>query len=159
MTSTPVFVDASGRRARVVLGVCWVLAAAFGAYVLLVVAALFLPQGALSLSVPGIGPVLPKNGAPPLTTSSGGTGAPESVLSPSPRATPSPSRTPAQQVTRRPSPRPVTSPSARPTGVPTRRPTARPSATAVPTPVRGTGKPSARPTPRPHPSKTPPPHP
>lgn len=157
MTSPPVFVDASGRRARWVMGGCWALACLFGGYVLLVAIALVVPPGTLSLSVPGLGPVLPKAEAPPLTTVPGGRGVPASVLArlstPSPRTRPTASR-PA-----RPTPAATARPTAQSTSRPTGRPTSAPSATAAPTAVRGTGKPTAHPTPHPRASKTPPPHP
>jgi hypothetical protein len=149
--STAVFVDATGRRARLVMAGCWALACVFGGYVLLVVIALVVPAGTLSLSVPGLGPVLPKTEAPPLTTVPGGRGVPVSVLAklktPAPRAvgparhrafgTPTPSSAPVITA-------PVTS---RPSSAPT----------SVPTPLKGNGKPLTHPTP--HSSKSPPTHP
>jgi hypothetical protein len=154
VTSSAVFVDATGRRARAVRLGCWVLGSAFGGYVLLVVIALVVPAGTLSLSVPGLGPVLPKTEAPPLTTVPGGTGVPVSVLARLATPKPHPSRAGRPAL---PSATLPASATARATGRPSVLPTKQP--TALPTAVRGTGKPSAHPTPRPHASKTPPPHP
>ena len=168
MTSAPVFVDATGRRARLVVAACWVLATVFGGYVVLVALTLVLPTGALSLDVPGLGPVLPKTSAPRLTTDDGGR-PPVAVLTPLPlpSATGAPGPTPTGSRTTGPRAPRATQPASRPTGGPvvTSRPSARPSPrptprpTASPTPAHGNGKPATHPTPGPRPSKSPPPHP
>ena len=147
MSSAAVFVDVTGRRARLVMAGCWALACVFGGYVLLVVIALVVPPGTLSLSVPGLGPVLPKTEAPPLTTP-GGRGVPVSVLAklktPAPRAVgPARHRAFGNQA---PSSAPVIT-------SPTSAPVASPTAVAT----KGNGKSLSHA--NPHSSKSPPTHP
>ena len=170
-----VFVDASGRRARLVAAACWALALVFAGYVVLVAVALVTPPGTLSLSVPGLGPVLPKTAAPALETSGGPQAKLLSAL-PTPSAAPPAGRTPAVLTTAapgraRPSPVPSPRPPAAPTsaaaatptptphatGRPTSAPTGPPSRQPTPTPTRGqgNGRPTAHPTANPHASKSP----
>jgi len=174
--TAPVFVDASGRRARVFAAVCWALAIVFGGYVVLVAAALVTPPGTLSLTVPGLGPVLPKTAAPALTATHGGP-APTKVLAglPTPSATPRsgtvapiPSATAGPRLTPVPtrsgipvtsSPRASAAASATPraTGRPTSVTTGQPSSKPTPTTThgQGNGRPTTRPQGNPHASATP----
>ena len=158
----PVFVDPSGRRARLARALGLAVAAVCGLYLLLVGITLVAPPGVLPLSIPGLGRLLPGPGAPKLSDNLGRSVRPASVLTPAPSAgTPTPTPTPATARGPGSSSRPSASatpgsavPTGRPTPTPTLvvtgRPTAVPSAAATgkPSPAaRRTGKPTATPTP------------
>ncbi|MGB8651874.1 MAG: hypothetical protein WCD35_14560, partial [Mycobacteriales bacterium] len=64
MAHSPVFVDASGRRASWFARTCWALGAVMAGYLLLVVVSLVAPPGVTRLAVPGLGRLLPGPGAP-----------------------------------------------------------------------------------------------
>ena len=145
MTSGAVFVDATGRRARLVAVACWTLACLFGSYVLLVAVALVIPPGTLSFTVPGLGPVLPKTEPPQLSTGNGHRGVPVSVLAKLPTHAPK-AQSPGHATPRR------TTSSPSPTGI---VPGTVPATAPSPTPTgRTPGKPSTHPTPNPKASKT-----
>lgn len=169
--STPVFVDGTGRRNRVVQIVVWLLTVSVLGYLALVTLSLFLPPGLGALHLPGV----PGTGAAPLAPAAkdvlAGRAAP---VPPSPRprptASPTPSPTPAPTAStgvittptaiatprRAPTPtrpvpgvgnRPTTAPTAVPTSLPVPTPTASPTTrpTGRPTTVP-TGKPTVKPT-------------
>lgn len=155
----PVFVDASGRRARLARVLGLVVAAVCGLYLLLVGITLVAPPGVLPLSIPGLGRLLPGPGAPKLSDNLGRSVRPASVLTPAPSVgSPSPTAASGPGSSAKPGAsatagtvRPTGRPTATPTPVVTGRPTALPSATATgkPSPAtRRTGKPTVAPTAR-----------
>ncbi|MCA1721465.1 MAG: hypothetical protein LC779_10345, partial [Actinobacteria bacterium] len=77
---TPVFVDPSGRRGRVLSRICWTLGALMAGYVALVVISLLGPPGLSKLSLPGLGPVLPGPAPAPLGTGDGPRRRPAQVM-------------------------------------------------------------------------------
>jgi hypothetical protein len=151
-----IFVDASGRRGRLLVRVFWVLGAVLAAYVGVVLLALVGPPGLSRLAIPGLGPVLPGPGAAPLRATTGGHGSPGRLL-------PRPGETRAPVVS---SVGPTSAPTAGvPTSSPRPAPAATPSASARPRPSTPasaapgrTTAPSTAPSraPAPGPSKTPP---
>lgn len=169
---SPVFVDPTGRRQRIVVRAAWVLAALGAAYIGLVVVSLLLPPSVSRLSVPGLGPVLPGPGAAALGAAEGVDAGPDVLLarSPSPappRGTPPPRPTPSPVVTsaRTATPSLTASPTASSTSsaTATTGPSAPPrpttASTAAPTAPPGQSEPpgqaSRSPRPRPTPSKGP----
>lgn len=160
---SPVFVDPSGRRHRLVVRAAWLLAGLGAVYIGLVVVSLLLPPSVSRLSVPGLGPVLPGPGAAALGNAQGEDSRPDVLLARSPSPAPPRSTRPP-----RPSPSPVLatrspspSPSASPTGTagPTAAPRPTTASTAAPTAPPGQsvppGQASRSPRPRPTPSKGP----
>ena len=161
---SPVFVDPSGRRHRLVVRAAWVLAGLGAAYIGLVVVSLILPPSVSRLSVPGLGQVLPGPAAAPLAAAEGEDDGPDVLLarSPSPAPPPStrsprPSPTPVATVLRTTSPSPSVSPSPSTSPTSPGRPTT--ASTAAPTAPPGQSEPpgqaSRSPRPRPTPSKGP----
>ena len=153
--STPVFVDDSGRRHRMVRVVGWCLGSVMVGYLALLGISLVGSPGLVPLSLPSLGRVLPGPAAPLIAdpshspTSTGDLVATASPASPS--ATPpalSPVVSPAATTSRRRS-------TPRPQPTATHRPTATPTATATPAqPARPTQRSTSHPTHKPstHPS-------
>jgi hypothetical protein len=75
-----IFVDPSGRRSRVVRRTSMALGALASAYVVLVLLALVVPAGLGRLTVPGLGPLLPRPAAPSLVDTAGAAQLPSQVL-------------------------------------------------------------------------------
>ena len=146
---SPVFVDPSGRRRRLVQVVGWTLSALSVAYLALFVVSLISSPGLLPLSLPGIGRILPGAGAPAITSAGHRPRRPEDVLrSPTPTSSPTAGQLPGNGNTApslTPTPGAPGSARATPTPSPRRTPRTTPSATPAP---KGTGSPTAHPTPK-----------
>jgi len=143
-----IFVDDSGRRARLVRRIFWVLSALATAYVVLVLVALVVPAGLGRLAVPGLGSLLPGPAAPSLSDAAGPPQRPSSLLA-SPSATASASASPTTVPTTAPSSA-ATSPTTAATTAPLPAPSATVPAGAATAPGQtATTSPSVvRPTPK-----------
>jgi hypothetical protein len=163
--SSPVFVDPSGRRQRVLRRLGWVLATLIALYLAVMVVSLVASPSLLRLSLPGLGTLFPGSDAPRLSDGESHLRSPGQALSAtSPRlparsgpggggAAPgaSPSATGVGHLKNTPTagPTPRPSPSVSRTPSPTPSPTVTPSPTPQVTtpPPKRHGKPTAHPTP------------
>lgn len=179
MSGGPVFVDPTGRRARLLAAASWLLGLLFAGYLLLVAAALVAPPGSIALQIPGLGPVLPVTTAPALRTPAGPRRPQEALVrrAGTPAGAPVPSATagtdgptapargtqpvpPAQPAAspaaspQRPAPAASPPPSAGPAATPARSsgPTASPAATPGPASPAASPRGSGRPSSKPTPT-------